>query len=103
MYLVKADLMVAIPISDTDLRAHLVGAAAPEDGLEHVYAQVGTAEAKLVLFVRKSSAADAERTAVRLCRRTLATSPALIGWSLVGCAAASESFVPPWLDLDTGP
>lgn len=89
MYLVRASLAVVAPISDAALRAHLVLAAAPEDGLEHVYAEVGAHVARLVLFVRQDSAVAAERTAVRLCRRTLAAGPCLAGWSLVDCSAAS--------------
>jgi hypothetical protein len=95
MYLVRTSLAVMAPITDAALRAHLVLAAAPEDGLEHVYAEVGAREARLVLFVRQDSAVAAERTAVRLCQRTLAAGSCLAGWSLVDCSAASGAAVFP--------
>jgi hypothetical protein len=94
MYLVRVSLMVRTPISDADLRAQLVRAAAPDDGLEHVYAEIDAHEARLVLFVRQPSAADAERAAARLCLRALAVGPCLVGWSLVLCTASTESSVP---------
>lgn len=104
MYFVRASLMVVNPVSGADLRAHLVKAAVPEDGLEHVYAEVDAQEARLVLFVRQDSAAAAEHAATRLCRRLLAAGPCLVGWSLVACTASTASSVlpRPWAPCPDG-
>lgn len=101
MYLVNATLIVALPVSDTDLCNHLTDSATPDDGLEHIYAEVGSGEARVVLFVRKDTPAAAERTAAKLCRRTIDVCPPLAGWSLVDCVASSRSPIPPWLNRET--
>jgi len=101
MYLVNATLIVALPVSETALRNHLMDSATPDDGLEHIYAEVGSSEARVVLFVRQDTPAAAARTAAQLCRRTIDACPPLAGWSLVNCVASTSSPIPPWLNPET--
>ncbi|WP_449061936.1 hypothetical protein [Planomonospora algeriensis] len=70
-----------------ELRDLVLSLADPADRIEHVYGAVSAAGADLGIFILQSTLEAAETAAERLCRRCLAASPRLAGWSLNGCAA----------------
>ncbi|GAT70705.1 hypothetical protein HS048_18525 [Planomonospora sp. ID91781] len=86
-----------------ELRDLVLALADPADRIEHVYGAVSAAGADLGLFVLQPTLEAAETAAERLCRRCLATSPRLAGWSLDGCAAGLVPCLAEALLLGGGP
>jgi hypothetical protein len=88
MYLINSRLSADdAHISADDLRRLLTDIAAPDDRLEHLYAETGHREARLALFLRQPDLAAAESAAAGLCMRALRTCPELRGWSMDYCGA----------------
>lgn len=54
--------------------------ATPDDGLEHIHSRLAARSACITFFVIGESLANAESSAVAICRRALLGAPALSGW-----------------------
>ena len=88
MYLINSRLTAEdTHISASDLRRLLTDIADPDDCLEHLYAETGTREARLALFLCHPDLAAAESAAAGLCQRALSNCPELEGWSMDFCGA----------------
>jgi hypothetical protein len=88
MYLINSRLIAAdTTISADDLRRLLTDIAAPDDCLEHLYAETDRREARLALFLCHPDLATAESAAAGLCMRALKRCPELRGWSMEYCGA----------------
>jgi hypothetical protein len=88
MYLITSRLTAdATEISANRLHRLLVDMAAPDDCLEHLYAETGAREARLAFFLRHPDLATAESAAADLCLRALSSCPELRGWSMEYCGA----------------
>jgi hypothetical protein len=88
MYLINSRLTAEdARISADDLRRLLTDIAAPDDCLEHLYAETDRSEARLALFLCHPDLAAAESAAAGICKRALERCPELRGWSMEYCGA----------------
>jgi hypothetical protein len=97
MYLIVARLTDAggSHVDSTDLRSSILRCSRPDDGIEYVYASRRGTTGDLVLFVRQSSQAIAQRSGEALFRRALKTSSELRGWRLTHLRATVAAWGEP--------
>jgi hypothetical protein len=80
MYMINVRLARGLrTLDDGELRRSVREVAGVQDGLQHVYAEVGTDGAELVLFVTAATQAAAHAAARRVVTRSL-TGESLRGW-----------------------
>lgn len=82
MYMINVRLMPGPgPLDDRELRRSVREVAGIQDGVQHVYAEVGADGADLVLFVSASTQAAAHAAARRVVTRSLRVE-SLRGWAI---------------------
>ncbi|MFE9678265.1 hypothetical protein ACFYO5_29850 [Streptomyces sp. NPDC006259] len=69
------------PLDDRELRRSVRAVAGSQDGVQHIYAEVGADGADLVLFVSASTPAAAHAAARRVVARFLRVD-SLRGWAI---------------------
>lgn len=63
--------------------------ALPTDGLEHIGQRINYETVDAVLFMKSATQENARQAALEICRRMLASSPALADWKL--CASDTKN------------
>ncbi|MFJ2031728.1 hypothetical protein [Streptosporangium sp. NPDC087985] len=77
-----------------ELHDLVLALAAPADGIEHVYSEASPAGIDLCFFILQPTPDEAASAADRLCRRCIAATPRLAGWSLDGCGTGRVPHLP---------
>lgn len=85
MYMINVRLAPGLrPLDDRELRRSVRAVVGTQDGVQHVYAEVGADGADLVLFVSASTQAAAHAAARRVVARSLRVE-SLRGWVIRDC------------------